>query len=201
MKSKLWVLVAGVMFGASVASASLTTLVDEGASWQYTTLTNDLWSNWNAVDYGSFDWEHANYSTAQAGFGYGGGLPANTYWAPDTDLALRTTFDLSGTLSNLMLNVASDNGFAIFVNGQQIAKDNAEGYTNKWEYTYNVGSSAFKQGINRIDVLAEDHGGWTFFDMKMTGDVAAPVVPAPGALVLGWMGLGLIGWVKKRRMA
>jgi hypothetical protein len=88
----------------------------------------------------------------------------------------------------------------VFVNGQQVAKENAEGYTKYWEYTFSLPASLFSAGDNTIEVLAEDHGGATFFDLELTGDVTSAPVPEPGTITLlgiGMLGLAVFG---KRRM-
>jgi len=197
MRNKSWFLAAGVMLAAGVANADPATFVSQGASWNYAATQSDLWQNWSSAGYGSFDWSSATWSIGNAAFG-NSGSPA-TYWAPNTDLALQTTYNLSGTINgNLTLNVASDNGFIVFVNGTQVAKANAEGFTSYWEYSLSVDPSVFVQGTNVIEVLAEDHGGLTFFDMQMKGDVTAPVVPVPGAALLASMGVGLVGWLRRK---
>lgn len=192
-------------FSAGIALAIPTTFIDQGSTWQYQQFRSpDLWPTWSTAGYDSFDWGNAAWSTGQAAFGNGtpsqGALQYKTYWGEGKDMALQKTLVLGpDLLSPLTLNVASDNGFIIFINGYQVAKANSEGYTSYWEYTLQLDNLAFlSPGINLIQVLAEDHGGKTFFDLKLSGD-AAPV-PEPGTVML--LGFGLFGLVvySKRRM-
>jgi hypothetical protein len=200
MGNKLGIVTVSVMLiAAGVAGAAPTTLINQGTQWNYAVLQNDLWPNWSTAGYADFNWSQAIWSSGFAAFGNPYSLPYNTDWTANTDLALQTSINLSGSINgNLTLNVASDNGFIVFVNGNQVAKENAEGYTSYWEYSLPVNPSVFVQGTNVIEVLAEDHGGATFFDMKLSGDVTANVGPAPGALLLGSMGMGLVGWLRRR---
>jgi hypothetical protein len=172
------------------SNAQADILVNQQSWWSYSVLNNDLWPTWSTANYNSFDWVNATYQDGQAAFGNPYSLPYNTLWQANTDLALYKDFYLDGKLTSpITLNVASDNGFMVFINGTQVAKANAEGYTSYWEYTIPLDYSSFvSPGWNRIQVLAEDHGGATFFDLKLSGNVA---VPEPATMLL--LGFGLLG--------
>ncbi len=182
---------------SSAAAAPMTIVADHAAGWQYQTIQTDLWPAWAAVNYATYTANATgSWSTGTAAFGNDGG--ATTNWAANTDLALQYTFNFFGTAADLLLNVAADNGFAIFLNGVQVAKDNAEGFTNYWEYTFNLNPSSLAQGLNVLQVLAEDHGGATYFDLKLSStDVDEARVPVPATMVL--LATGLLGLAASRR--
>jgi hypothetical protein len=77
-----------------------------------------------------------------------------------------------------------------------VASDNIEGFTSIWEYTIPLTTSYLHNGTNVIQAFAEDHGGATYFDMKLTADVN-PVPLPPSAWLLAPGLLGLLG-VRKR---
>jgi len=179
-----------------LSNAGAVALVGQGSQWQYTTLNFDMWPSMNA-GYNSVNWTQApTWATGNAAFG--NYTYQSTNWTAGTDLALLQNFTVSGSvIGTATLNVASDNGFIIFLNGQQIANKNAEYYTSYWEYSLPVSGSLFNNGLNEIAVLAEDHGGATCFDMQLTGDVRQNPVPVPATLVL--LGSGLVGLAGIRR--
>ena len=195
--TQLVALLAFLIFFVNPVFAAPVTLVDQGSVWQYDQFsTPDLWVDWSAANYGSFDWDSATWSTGNAAFGNRSSY--NTYWAANTDLALAQTFSIDDALtSSLTLNVAADNGFMVFINGAQIAKENAEGFTSYWEYTLSIPNSYFSMGDNLIQVLAEDHGGATFFDLKLSGETAP--VPEPATFILLGSGLAGLAFYRRKR--
>ncbi len=99
------------------------TMVEQQSNWNYTVIGTDLWPIWSSVNYTTYTTSTASatWSNGNAAFGNGtaSGNSYSTSWAANTDLALTTTFDFSGVASNLLLNVASDNGFVVFLNGDR----------------------------------------------------------------------------------
>ena len=201
-----------LLCGMPMHGSASTVLVNQADTWQYNVLMGsdgplDLWgtggSNWATVNYGTVPWVLLLWANGQGAFGnrtQSQGAPTNynTWWAVNTDLALQKPFLVNGSLSNIVLNVASDNGFVIFINQVQVAKDNQDGGTSIWEYKYTLNPSYFINGWNFIQVLAEDHGGGTYFDMKLSADVT-PVPDPPTVWLLGSGLLGLVGIRKKFR--
>lgn len=211
-KSNLTGLLIGLIVFGMVSSASAaptpTTLISQGDTWNYTVLKDvDLWSvsskpeptwssyaNFNTINDSSLVW-----SSGQAAFGSTykpGGLnhTIKTNWEAGTDLALKKTIDASGITGKATLNVAADNGFIIYLNGKELERANAELYTtiDPWEYIYTID---LLDGNNTFAILAEDHGGATYFDMQLTANVNP--VPVPAAVWL--LGSGLAGLVTVRR--
>ncbi len=197
----LMFIMAVVLTVAGASNASMTNLVERGSLWDYKTLDFDLRTNWSNINYSSIDWDSSSWSEGYAAFGTNypsGGLNdnINTVWVANTDLALQTSFELVGNISGLTLNVAADNGFIVFVNGTEVARAEAEGYTSYWEYSYSVDPYLLSSGTNTISVLAEDHGGQTYFDLELN----AIAVPAPGAMLLAGFGTTIVGTMRRRRM-
>ena len=186
-------------FWGNFVFAAPVTFIDQGAEWQYDQFTSpDLYSDWSSAGLNSFDWTSAVWSIGNAAFSNRTTFPRSTDWAANTDLALMQTFSIDGTLTgDLTLNIAADNGFMVFINGEQIAKENAEGFTSYWEYALSIPSSFFNSGDNLIQVLAEDHGGGTFFDLKLSGDTAP--VPEPATFILLGSGLAGLAFYRRKR--
>ena len=152
-----------VLFFSVSAYAVPTTLIEQGDNWNYAVLSTELYGIWNSIDYNTIGWDAISWANADAPFGnnsswydsasgqyYGYG----TYWGANTDLALQTSYYLDGSLADLTLHAASDNGFIVFVNGVQVAKRMAEGWTSYWEYSIDIDSAAFTQGENVISVFS-----------------------------------------------
>ena len=106
--------------------------------------------------------------------------------------------DLTGfDLSTLAWDLGVDNGFKLYVNGDYVAGANAEGYTWRWEYSGDFSGVSLNQGLNVFAVALEDHGGFTAFDMQITGTPGTPV-PEPTTMLLLGPGLVGIAWFRRK---
>lgn len=188
----LGILVSGAL---SNAQAAQVTLIEQGSTWSYKTLDTDLWTTtggWSAnANYDYVNWtEASSWASGPAAFGNQDGtgaytgVPYSTYWQAGTDLALLQNFTVTGSVNNIAgkINVAVDNGFIAFLNGQEIARETGEGWTSYWEYTLDFDSGLLQPGVNEFAILAADHGVATAFDMQLTADVNP--VPVPATVVL-----------------
>lgn len=185
------------------AESTPVTLVNQGSTWKYSVLSTDLWTSWSSVGFSTVDWGNLIYNEGTAAFSNTSapsGGSVGTPWGASSDLALKQDFVVGGSIVGpLTLNVASDNGFVIFLNGIQVAKDNAEGFTSYWEYTLSVSGADLHPGVNTVYAFAEDHGGLTYFDMRLQGDIQG-AVPEPGTMVLfGTGALGLVRVIRRLR--
>jgi hypothetical protein len=188
-----------ILIGAALALSTIAepiTLIAQQDYWQYSVLSTNLDASLATVNYGTVDWDALSWSDGQAAFAEeinSSPLVRHTIWSADQDLALQKMVTIDGTFNgDLTLNLALDNGAIVFVNGNEVFRDVAEGNTEYWEYTHSVSNSFFHQGKNIIQVLAEDHGGNTYFDMRLTGDVTPSSVPEPSMLMLALCGFAVI---------
>lgn len=163
----------GILFAASLsgdASWAEETILQPGSEWEHTFVDPTSDSNWKTVT--------GSWPRAPAPFGSTTGLDpdfsAVTPWPPDAsdgdDLWLRTTLDLTGYdryLVQWMLGV--DNGYTLFLNGNQVSTGNAEGYASRWEYAGTFPVELLQPTTNVVALALEDHGGETAFDMTVTG--------------------------------
>lgn len=144
-------------------------IIKPGASWEYKLVTPE--TGW-ATNYGNWPKGNApfgnlkstNPSDSSFLFSYG------TLWPAKKVLYVRTKVDLSEyDLKAVRFSIAVDNGYELIVNGKTVSKKYANFYTYRWEYSEIIPSSFLKDGENIIAIILTDDGGYTAFDMQLTG--------------------------------
>jgi len=217
---------AAVLLFASQLYAAPVDLISAGSSgWEYRTiggfahqnLANNFWSlNCASVNWTTFWTGQAAFGNTQATAGQsalgnwldGQGLylPSQTNWSWQTALVLKKTFTVvnPALVSDISLNVASDNGFIIWINNgnNEVARSLDDGaFTSYWEFSNLSFSPSFlTAGTNTLYALAIDDAPpqtWdaTFFDLQLT----ANAVPVPTAIILFASGLAAIFGIKRWR--
>lgn len=208
-----------VLMVASQRYAAPANLISGGSSgWNYgiiggsqhQNLANNFWS----VNYGSVNW--ATPGTGQGAFGntlatpgqsalgnwlngQGMYLPSQTPWDNQTALMLKKNFTYDPSFGQVSLNVASDNGFIVWINGKEVYRSTGDWFTSYWEYNnLTVPSSFLNSGNNTLYALAIDDAPlhvWdaTFFDLS-----ANAAVPLPPALILFVTGLAAVFGIKRK---
>lgn len=120
--------------------------------------------------------------------------PIPRSWAVNDETAIVYIIN-AGTngLVNVVAQFGVDNGIFAWLDGTFLNGWLAPGGAVPNEYQTNIGS--LSAGSHYLQILREDHGGGTGYDIKVTGD-AAPV-PEPATMLL--VGTGIAGLIAARR--
>lgn len=138
-------------------------------------------------------------NTSTPGGSWSGGPVAipNT-WAINSETAI--IYTLTGALTNVIASFGVDNGIFVWLDGVFLGGHMRPGGSTPSEHVFNIGNLG--PGTHYLQVLREDHGGATGYDVSVTGDVAAVPVPAALPLLASGLGaMGFAGWRRKRRAA
>jgi hypothetical protein len=145
-----------------------------------------------AVTYGGAfgaNWLAGNYTGGTWSLGP---VAIPSTWAVNTETAIVYTFGLASS-SNLHIDLGVDNGLLVWLNGQYIFGAQAPGGSSLGEYDIDL--SGLAAGTYSLQILREDHGGATGFDISADATAA---VPEPLTLSLFGIGLLSLGLIRRR---
>lgn len=186
-------MILGLVLAAGSASAVL--VVTTGDSYRYIDATAATTFGGSTAGWETLAYDDSGWFAGNAVFGNSGAIesnPVQTQWDAQFDPKLRKIVTLGTTFSQVTVRIAVDNGFDLYVNGTLVGSANAEGYTNYWEYEFDITPGLLTVGNNIIAVQLEDHGGATAFDMEIEG-----VVPEPASMAA--LGMGALALLRRRR--
>lgn len=202
MSRRNWRIILSVV---TIAIASATTgradvVLSPGSTWKYVNTDSAHLFGGSTAGFETTGYDDSGWFSGAAPFSNvgSGDFAANTNWDAGFDPLVRTHFSLA-SVGDGTASIGVDNGYTLYINGNLISSDNAEGFTFRWEYVIPISSGNFVVGDNVIALALEDHGGLTAFDMQL--DVKLSAVPEPTTLATSGTALllGLAAAYRRRR--
>jgi hypothetical protein len=178
----------------SIMTAQQTTLVSTGSSWKYLDNGSNQGTAWKATTIDETGWLQGN---AQLGYGDGDEATVVSYGPSTTNRYVTTYFRKTFTVAdaslflNYTLNVKRDDGVAVYVNGNEVYRNNlaaGASYTTLATLASDDGATfqnttlpagTFTTGSNTIAVEIHQNAANSSdisFDLELIGNITAPVV-------------------------
>jgi hypothetical protein len=193
-----------ILLGAMATGNVLAyTLIATDSSWKVTA-TDPNPSNWfSSTTFDDSAWQNATELYDLNALGYPQWSPAKGIWTDDGQFSLndamwaRFTFNLDSVpLSALLTNGFDDDG-DLYINGTQVVNDHNGSANNSFADI----TSYLVAGNNLIAYMVTDnwqvwghqHSSWVHVE------AVAAAVPEPEIYAMLGVGLGLMGWVGRRR--
>jgi gliding motility-associated-like protein len=137
----------------------------------------------------------SNWTTTSGGWTTGslpyigvntGSVANSTFWPIGTTYYLRKQIDLTNyDLTSINWKIAVDNGYTLYLNGQQIATAYEGGPAIEWEYSGFFPTNILVQGINTIAIrISDDGAGAAVFNMLLTGNPIIPTIQWSNGLTI-----------------
>ena len=122
-------------------------------------------------------------------------------WTVGSEVAVIYQFDTLGA-TNVVASFGTDNGIFAWLDGNYLGGARRAGSVFLGEDIFNIGD--LSAGTHFLQLLLEDHGSTNGYVVEITADTfipgpPAPQVPIPAAVWLFGSGLGLLGWMKRKR--
>ncbi len=122
-------------------------------------------------------------------------IPAS--WTLKTETAIIYELDGgTGGLRNVLASFGVDNGLFVWLNGTFLGGHLRPGGAFNGEFTLSLGD--LDAGLNYLQILREDHGGSTGYNLTVTGDVSPAPVPLPASGLLLAAGAAALGLFRRR---
>jgi hypothetical protein len=120
-------------------------------------------------------------------------IPSN--WSVQHETAIIYEIDGGATgFTDVSASFGVDNGILVWLNGMFIGGAQRPGGPVSGEHQFALGTLG--SGTNYLQVMREDHGGGTGYDVSVTGNVAPIPLPAAGLMMIA--GLGGLAAIRRR---
>lgn len=125
----------------------------------------------------------------------GGAVSIPSSWDIEDETAI--IYEIAGGatgFTDVSASFGVDNGILVWLNGMFIGGAQRPGGAFPGEHEFALGTLG--SGANYLQVLREDHGGSTGYDVSVTGNVAPIPLPAAGLMLIA--GLGGLAAIRRR---